>query len=69
MLRVEVIAVDGHTFTMDIDSVLEVPEKGASIVCGKCGNVTIVQNVGFPYRADNNGKSHIVDPDQKSLTK
>lgn len=70
MLMVEVNCVDGHTFTMPIDSVLEVPKKGASIVCGKCGNQSTVLNVGFPYRADSNGQHSHVDTDgQQSLIK
>lgn len=64
MLMVEVIGADGHTFTMSIDSVLEVPAKGASIVCGKCGENTFVLNVGFPYRADNNGQQPNADGQQ-----
>lgn len=69
MLKVEVMGEDGHITTIAIDSVLEVPQKGTSYTCGRCGKETKVKNVSIPYRDDSNGKNNHVDNGQESVLK
>lgn len=56
MLQVEVMGSDNHVFTVQIDSVIELPVRGTDIVCGKCGKKVKVTNVGAPYRPPSNGQ-------------
>lgn len=66
MLKVDIMGDDNHLFTVTIDSVLEVPKKGTSVVCGKCGKTVKVKNAGLPYRADNGQNNYPMDEGQES---
>jgi hypothetical protein len=49
-LEIEVMMEDNHLFVMDIDSILEAPQPGASMICRKCGKPGKIARVGAPGR-------------------
>lgn len=67
-LEVEVM-LEGHPhlFVVDIESVLEAPQLGASMKCGKCGFQGKVSHVGTPGRK--NREPRPVDDNQNSILK
>lgn len=65
-LEVEVMLVNHpHLFVVEIESVLEAPEIGASMKCGKCKFQGKVARVGTPGRKQRGERP--TAPGQKSM--
>jgi len=67
-LEVEVMLENHpHLFVVEIESVLEAPQVGASMKCGKCKFHGIISHVGTPGRKQRN--PHPTDDKQSSILK
>ena len=68
-LEVEVMLENHpHLFVVEIESVLEAPEVGASMTCPKCKFKGTIARVGVPGRKTRDS-SHPTDDRQSSILK
>ncbi len=49
-LEMEVVTECNHNFVIDVPSVVEAPQPGASINCKICHRDTIIRKTGLPHR-------------------